>query len=257
MKITVITVTYDSAATIVDTLRSIANQTHPDIEHLVIDGGSMDATLALVAQHGTRVARVVSEPDRGIYDAMNKGLRQATGELVGFLNSDDVFAMPTTLADVARAAAEQRADAVYGDITYFDPARADPLVRYWRAGPWSPASLRRGWMPPHPSLYVRRDVIERVGTFDDSLRIAGDYEFVLRLFKQPGLKVAYVPRVLVNMRTGGASQRSLGAVLRKSREDLRALRRHGAGGVVTLLCKNLRKVSMFFMRPPSSDATDA
>ena len=252
MKITVITVTYNSAATIVDALRSIAAQTHADLEHLVIDGGSTDATLALVAEHGARVTRVVSEPDHGIYDAMNKGMRLATGELVGCLNSDDVFATPHVLADVARSAAEHGADAVYGDITYFDPTRADPLVRYWQAGSYSPGKLRLGWMPPHPSLYVRRTIIERIGVFDPLLRIAGDYEFMLRLFSLPGLKTAYLPKVLVHMRVGGASQRSIGALLLKSREDLQALRRHRLGGVVALVCKNLRKVPMFFARPPAT-----
>jgi glycosyltransferase len=251
MKITVITVCYNSASTIVDTVRSIAAQTHADIEHLVIDGGSTDATLELIAEHAAGTARVVSEPDDGIYDAMNKGLRLATGELIGFLNSDDLFATPDALAAVARAAAAQGADAVYGNITYFNPARANPLVRYWHAGSYAHAKLRLGWMPPHPSLYVRRAVFDRVGMFDAKLRIAGDYEFMLRLFSQPALRVAYVPEVLVDMRVGGASQRSLHALLQKSREDLLALRRHRVGGVFALLCKNLRKVPMFFARPPA------
>lgn len=257
MKITVITVAYNSERTIVDMLRSVAAQTHPDIEHLIIDGGSTDRTLALVAEHGSHVARVVSEPDDGIYDAMNKGMRLATGDLVGCLNSDDLFATPQVLADVARMATQQGADAVYGDVTHFDPARADPLVRYWRAGSYSLRKVRLGWMPPHPSLYVRRAVIERIGVFDASLRIAGDYEFMLRLFSQPGLKVSYVPEVLVDMRVGGASQRSFGALMLKSREDLRALRRHRMGGIVALVCKNLRKVPMFFARPPAKQGKNA
>ena len=231
-------------------LRSVAAQTHPDIEHIIIDGGSTDATLALIAEHGRNVSRVISEPDDGIYDAMNKGMRLATGELVGCLNSDDVYATPRALANIASVAA-QGMDAVYGDITYVDPSRTDPLVRYWRAGQYSIRQVRFGWMPPHPSLYVRRSLIERIGNFDASLRIAGDYEFMLRLFGVPGLKVGYVPEVVVDMRVGGASQRSLGALLKKSREDLLALRRHRMGGIVALLCKNLRKIPMFFARPPA------
>ena len=251
MKITVITVTFNSAKTIAETLRSVAAQTHQDIEHIIIDGGSTDGTLALVRELGRNDAKIVSEPDDGIYDAMNKGMRLATGELVGCLNSDDVFSTPEALAHIARAATQNNADAVYGDIVYVDPTRADPLVRYWRSGSYARSKVRLGWMPPHPSLYVRRQVIERIGVFDASLRIAGDYEFMLRLFNQPGLKIDYVPKVLVNMRVGGASQRSVSALFLKSSEDLRALRRHRTGSIVTLIFKNLRKIPMFFARPPA------
>jgi glycosyltransferase len=252
LKISVITVTYNSAATVVDTLRSVACQTHADIEHIVIDGGSRDATLALVAEHGRHVARVVSEPDKGIYDAMNKGLRLATGEFVGFLNSDDVFGSDASLERIALAGADPQADAVFGDLVYFNPGRpAKPQVRYWRAGTFAHAKLRLGWMPPHPTLYVRRQVIEQVGAFDANLRIAADYDFMLRLFSRPALKAVHVPQVLVHMRTGGASNRSISAMVRKSREDLAALRRPRAGGFYTLVLKNLRKLPQFFARTPA------
>lgn len=247
MKITVITVAYNSAATIVDTLQSVAMQTHPDIEHIVIDGGSTDGTLALIAAHGVRVQHLISEPDLGIYDAMNKGLRLATGDLVGFLNSDDTYASPDVVGWIAQAAAAQGSDVLFGDLVYVDPARSAPLVRYWRAGNYSVAKLRLGWMPPHPTLYVRRAVIARVGHFDANLRIAADYEFILRLLSRPDLAVSYLPQVLVKMRVGGASNQSLGAMLRKSREDLGALRKHGVGGVVALLFKNLRKLPQFLV----------
>ena len=249
MKITVITVTYNSAATIVDTLRSVAAQAYPDIEHIVVDGGSTDATLPLVAEHRLPGTRVLSEPDRGIYDAMNKGLRLATGDYVGFLNSDDYYQAPDILAEVAAAAAKAEVpDAVYGDLVYVDPARAQPIVRYWRAGEFSLAKVRRGWMVPHPTLYVRRTTLQRVGPFDDALRIAGDYDFMLRLFHQPSVRLVHVPRIFVCMRVGGASGRSVKAVLRKSSEDLVALRRHGLG-LLSLAGKNLQKVPMLFARP--------
>jgi len=250
LKISVVTVTYNSAATITESLRSVAAQTHHDIEHIIIDGGSTDATLALIREHGKHVAHVVSEPDEGIYDAMNKGFALATGELVGCLNSDDDFASPDVLAKLASLASSQEADAVYGDLICIDPARGDKVVRYWSAGNYSPAKVRRGWMPPHPTLYVRRHIIERIGAFDASFRIAGDYEFMLRLFSQRGLKMAYLAQVLVSMRVGGASQGSYANLIRKSREDLLALRRHRMGGVPALVCKNLRKVPMLFAKPP-------
>ncbi len=247
MKISIITVTFNSAATIADTLDSVAAQAHPDIEHIVIDGGSTDGTQAILAQRASRIAHWISEPDAGIYDAMNKGLRLATGEYVGFLNGDDELASPAALALIADAARD-RPDAVFGDLVYVDASRRSSPVRYWRTGAFSPGALRRGWMPPHPTLYVHRRVVERIGGFDPALRIAGDYDFMLRLFAQPGIRAAYVPAVLVRMRTGGASNRSASALMRKSKEDLLVLRRHRVGGALTLTCKILRKVPQFFAR---------
>ena len=246
-KITVITVCYNSAATLADALRSVASQTWPYVEHIVIDGASNDGTRAVIEAHGERLAQVISEPDAGIYDAMNKGLRLATGDLVGFLNADDVFASTETLARVACAALDApQADAVYGDLQYVDQDRPDQVFRHWRSEPFRPSRLRCGWMPPHPTLYVRRRVMESLGGFDTGFRIAADYDFILRLFRRPGRNYVYLPQVLVLMRTGGASNRSLRALLRKSREDYRAVRRHSIGGWLTLACKNFRKIGQFF-----------
>lgn len=248
MKITVITVCYNSAASIGDTLDSVTIQTHRDIEHIVVDGGSTDETLALIRSRGARVATVLSEPDRGIYDAMNKGLRLATGDLVGFLNADDIFDNRDVLAQVARAALDLSVDAVYGDLVYV--AQTDPgrLVRHWRSGNFVRSRLGFGWMPPHPTLYIRKSRLAKLGDFDTSFRIAADYDFMLRLLGQPNVEVCYVPKVLVRMRTGGASNRSVKAMLRKSQEDLWALKRNGIGGWPTLICKNLRKLPQFLLR---------
>lgn len=254
MRITVITVSYNSASTIADTLRCVACQSHPDIEHIVIDGASSDGTLDLIRREGRHVAQLVSESDRGIYDAMNKGLRLASGEWVGFLNADDVFANRSVVADIARVASEAGADAIYGDLVYVGQQPPHRIVRLWRSGAFRRGSLRLGWMPPHPTLYVRRSLIQTLGPFDDRLRIAADYEFMLRYLSRPEIKVAYLPQVLVHMRMGGASNRSLGAVVRKSREDLWALRANGVGGVMTLCCKNLRKLPQFFPRPDARPA---
>lgn len=249
MKISVVTVCFNSAATIADTLVSIAAQTHPDIEHVVIDGGSKDATVALIRSHGAHVSHLLSERDDGIYDAMNKGLRLATGEFVGFLNADDMLATPNTMVAIARAAAPAGVDAICGDLVYVNKDRPSEVVRYWRCGEFSPARLRYGWMPPHPTLYVRRSRVAELGLFDVRLRIAADYDFILRYLGHPGIRVAYVPEVLVKMRTGGASNHSLGALFEKSREDLFALRKNRAGGLLTLLCKNARKLPQFFSTP--------
>lgn len=255
MKITVITVTYNSAATLAETLRSVATQNHPHIEHLVIDGASTDDTPSVLRAHGGHVKATVSEPDKGIYDAMNKGLRLATGDFVGFLNADDTFADPDSVSHIARAASRPSTDAVYGDLLYVHKDRPAESVRYWRSGEFSRSGLRFGWMPPHPTLYVRRARIEELGPFDARFRIAADYEFVLRYLSRAEMRVVYVPRVLVRMRTGGASNRSLTALLRKSREDLLALRQNDVGGVLTLFSKNLRKLPQFFFRRPGSADT--
>jgi glycosyltransferase len=255
VKITIITVAYNSAATIADALQSVVAQTHPDIEHIVIDGGSKDATEAVVHAEGSRVSQFLSERDEGIYDAMNKGIALATGDFVGFLNADDMLATPDSVAKVAQAAAASGADAVCGDLVYVNKERTNEVVRYWRCGEFSPQRLRFGWMPPHPTLYVRRSRLAELGRFDVTLRIAADYDFMLRYLGHPGMRIAYVPEVLVRMRTGGASNRSLSALIEKSREDLIALRKNRAGGVFTLLCKNARKLPQFFAGPRAAERT--
>ncbi|MDT9001256.1 glycosyltransferase family 2 protein [Paucibacter sp. APW11] len=246
MKISIITVSYNSAASIGDTLRSVASQSHPDIEHIVVDGGSTDGTQSLLRQEGRHLARWISEPDRGIYDAMNKGLAMATGDLIGFLNADDMFAEASTVTQIAKTAED--ADVIYGDLVYVSANDTRQVVRMWRSGRFSRLQLKFGWMPPHPTFYVRRSVLEKVGRFDTALRIAADYDFMLRTLALPDLRVAGVSEVLVRMRTGGASNRSLKAMLRKSSEDLLVLRRSGVGGMATLLCKNLRKLPQFISR---------
>jgi len=249
MTISIITVCFDSADCIVSALRSIDAQRGPDIEHVVVDGGSRDTTLRLLEAHSRPGRHVVSERDTGIYDAMNKGLRRATGEIVGFLNADDMLASPYTIARIAQAFADDPTlDACYGDLEYISADDPPRTVRYWRSGPFSQEVLRKGWMPPHPTFYARRSLLTRVGEFDTRLRIAADYELMLRCLVRPDLRIAYLPEVLVRMRLGGASNASLAALLRKSREDLVAMRRHGVGNITTLLAKNLRKLPQFFRR---------
>lgn len=251
MKLSIITATYNAADTLADSLRSVAEQTHPDVEHWVIDGGSSDGTLAVVAANGARVAGFISERDEGIYDALNKGVRLVTGDIVGFLHADDLYADNDVLADVARAFANPAVDAVYGDLTYVD--RQDPgrVIRYWRAGPFDRRRLEWGWMPPHPTVFVRRAIYDRLGNFDTRFRIAADYDCLVRFFYQGGIRAVYIPRVLVSMRVGGVSNRSLRTIADKSIEDLRIIRKHRLGGVGTLLGKNVSKFSQFWLRPPN------
>lgn len=251
MKISVITVCFNSAGTIADALRSVAAQTHPDIEHIVVDGASRDDTLRVISAHSASVSKLVSEPDAGIYDAMNKGIALATGDYVGFLNADDMLASPSALAALAAAASDAGgADAVYGDLSYVGQDRTDRVIRHWKSGAFRRSRLGFGWMPPHPTFYVKRSTLENFGGFDLRFKIAADYDFMLRCLSRPGVCVAYVPEVIVRMRMGGASNRSLKALLQKSREDLTALRNNRIGGAATLFCKNARKLPQFVRRAP-------
>lgn len=245
MKISVITATYNSVRTLADCLDSVLRQRPAPFEHIVIDGASSDGTRELLQARRADLAVLVSEPDRGIYDALNKGLAQASGDVVGFLHSDDFYADDDVLKDVAAAFADPTVDAVYGDLEYVRKQDVNRRVRRWQAGPFRPWELKLGWMPPHPTLFVRRAGYQRIGGFDTQFRIAADYLSVLRLFSTPGFKPVYLPRVLVKMRLGGASNASLSNIMRKSREDLSALRQARVGGPLTLVAKNLRKIPQY------------
>ncbi len=246
MKISVITAVYNRVATIGDALDSVRAQTWPDVQHVVIDGASTDGTLEILQARRGEVAVLVSEPDHGIYDALNKGIAHATGDVIGLMHSDDLYADEHVLADVAAAFADPQIDAVYGDLDYVAQGDTSKVIRRWRSGEYTPSLLTRGWMPPHPTLYLRRQVIERWGAFDENYRIAADYDAILRYFGRGSIRPAYVPRVLVKMRVGGESNRSVGRVLRKSREDYSALRRNGVGGLAALARKNFSKLGQFF-----------
>lgn len=249
MKISVLTATYCCEQTIAECLRSLAAQTHADIEHVVVDGASTDGTLRILEGHRERIAQLISERDDGLYHALNKGLSVCTGEIVGFLHSDDIYADARVLERVAAAFEDPEVIACYGDLLYVGRQDTDRIVRYWRAGEFSRPKLRRGWMPPHPTFYARRSLYQRLGGFDSDLRIAADYESMLRILTSAEGRIAYLPEVLVRMRVGGISNRSLGHLLRKSREDYRAIRRHRQGGIGTLICKNLSKIGQFVAHP--------
>ena len=248
MKLSIITAVYNREATVAQAIASVAAQSHGNVEHLIIDGASTDGTLDAVRRLARPGMRVISEPDRGIYDALNKGIRAASGEVVGLVHSDDFFAHDRVLEKVAFAFATTGADAVYGDLDYVAAADTSKIIRHWKSGEFKPQRLARGWMPPHPTLFVRRDAMMRLGLYDTEYRIAADYEAILRWFGKGGLSLVYVPDVLVKMRVGGESNRSLERILRKSREDYRALRSNGVGGMRALAWKNLSKLPQFLTK---------
>jgi glycosyltransferase involved in cell wall biosynthesis len=250
VKISIITVALNSAATIEETILSVQRQTHADREHIVIDGGSRDGTLDLINRHRQGIAISVSEPDAGIFDAMNKGLARATGDVVGFLNADDVYANDQVLARIAAAFGDQAVDAVYADLVYVDRFNPEKVVRYWRSGDFQPGSFARGWMPAHPTFYVRRKVYERLGGFDLKYPLQGDFELTLRFLEVHRIRTRHIAEIWVRMRTGGASNRSVRAVLRGNVESYRAARANGLKVTpLFILRKILSRLPQFFARP--------
>ena len=214
----------------------------------MVDGGSSDGTVELLKEYGTRINQWVSERDGGIYDAMNKGVRMATGDWIGFLHADDLLAHSRIIADMLDVVVKTNADVVYGDLVYVQKDNSQQIVRYWKSEDFSLRLLPKGWMPPHPTVYVRRELFVKTGLFNVEYRISADYDFLLRLLSTPSIRIAYIPQIMVRMRVGGASNRSIGNIIRKSKEDYLALRRNHIGGIGALLYKNLSKIGQFFKR---------
>jgi glycosyltransferase len=228
MKISIITPSYNSAATIRDTLESVSRQTYRDREHIIVDGGSGDRTVAIIKEYAARPGNAglisfISEKDRGLYDAMNKGIRRASGDIVGILNSDDFYKNDEVLALVAAAfTANPELDAVYGDLEFVGPDDINKVVRFWRTGEYREKRLNNGWIIPHPTLFLRRAVYQKFGGFRTDLELAGDYELLLRLLKIGKIKTAYRPLTMVRMRVGGRSGKSLTQRIKGWRELKRA-----------------------------------
>ena len=247
MKISIITITYNSASSLQRALDSVQSQTYKDIEHVIIDGASTDGTRKLIEAYAKQHKNVkwVSEKDNGIYDAINKGIRLATGDVIGFLHSDDMFYSVDSIGQIAAAFEQNQADVVYGDLQYM---HGNKVVRRWKSNAFNPRALKYGWMPPHPTVYVRREVYQQVGEYDSWFRISADYDMILRIFTA-GYNTHYIPEVLVCMETGGASNKNTKARLSKTMEDYIVLKKNHVGaGYLTVACKQLRKVKQFIRK---------
>ena len=248
MKISIITACRNSGATIRDTLHSIGRQDHASIEHIIVDGGSTDDTLEIVSGF-PHIARVVSEKDKGIYDAMNKGIGMATGDVIGILNSDDIYTDTHTLSAVAEVFKDPSVQALYADLQYVDPMDLNKVVRTWKTGAFDPKNFYYGWMPPHPTFFVRKKIYDEVGLFNIGLKTSADYEMMLRILLKHGVTAYYIPEVIVKMRAGGMSNASLRNRLRANREDRLAWSLNGLNPYFfTLYIKPLRKISQFLIR---------
>jgi glycosyltransferase len=249
MKISIVTVVRNNSANIIECLRSVQEQTHTDIEHIVVDGASTDGTTEIIRAFEPPVQKFVSEPDTGIYNALNKGIAMATGQVVGILHADDLFYDKTILGRVAEALQDPRWDACHGDLLYVAKNNTSHTIRTWKSSPYQHGMFYTGWMPAHPTLFIRREHYQRHGGFNESLQIASDYELMLRFLHTKKLTTQYIPYTFTRMRVGGASNRSLKNIFRKTREDLQAwvingqpLRRY-----IAVVCKNFRKLPQFLL----------
>jgi glycosyltransferase involved in cell wall biosynthesis len=227
MKVSIITVCYNSGQTIAQTLKSVASQTYPDIEYIVIDGRSKDNTLEVIKEHGSRVAILVSEKDRGIYDAMNKAIALATGDVIGFINADDFYASDNAVAIAVKALQQSGADSCYGDLCYVEQNDTNKIVRYWKSNPFEGGLFEKGWCPPHPTFFVKRSVYLAHGGFNLQYSIAADVELMARFLVTHKITSCYVPQVLIEMRMGGTTNRNLYNIIIQNREIRRALRSLG------------------------------
>lgn len=221
MKVSIITTTYNSAKTVADTLRSVVSQTYIHIEHIIIDGASKDDTLKIVSQYPS-VSKVISEPDKGIYDAMNKGIQLATGDIIGILNSDDFYTNNEVVSLIVSNFKNNNIDSTFADIAFVNPNNLNKIVRRYSSAYFTPKLFGYGFMPAHPSFFVKRSIYEKYGYFKTDYKIAADYELVLRFLYSNKISYKYIPQVIVKMRTGGASNRNILSNILLNQEIMRA-----------------------------------
>lgn len=247
MKISIITITFNSAATLEQTIRSVSSQKYPDIEYIIVDGKSSDDTLKIVEKYKDKVSRFLSEKDRGLYDALNKGIEMASGEVIGILHSDDFYIDASVIGKYADVFQKTGCDAVYSDLYYVDKTNTDKIVRKWKSGTYGKNSFVNGWMPPHPTFFVKKEVYRRFGKFNLDFKSAADYELMLRFIQKQKIRVAYLPEFTVKMRVGGKSNITLSNRIQANFEDRRAWKINGLKPrFYTLYLKPLRKVLQFF-----------
>jgi glycosyltransferase len=255
MKFSIITVTYNSFDTVQETLESVLSQTCCEIEYIVVDGQSKDHTIDIIKEYESRFnnrMQWISEPDQGIYDALNKGIRLATGDVIGVLHSDDVFSSTDVLLMIQHAFEVAKVDVVYGDLVYVKRFKPTKIIRYWESKPFNSNLIQRGWMPPHPTVFMRRAVYQETGLYDPQLQISADYDLLLRVLLNNRFRMVYLPQIIVKMRGGGTSNRTLKNILQKMSEDYCSLRRNCIPSpILVLFLKNITKLHQLVIRKRS------
>lgn len=227
MKVSIITVCFNSNKTIKDTIESVMSQKYDNIEYIIVDGGSTDGTLETLAKYRDQISKHISEPDTGIYDAMNKGIKLATGDIVGFLNAGDFYAVETAILQIATSFQENDCEIVYADLEYVAENNPGKTVRKWKSQPYQSGLFKKGWHPPHPTFFAKKSIFDKYGGFDLSYNIGADYELMLRFLQKYNIKTEYIPRVLVKMRSGGISNKNLYQIIKANIECYRAWRKNG------------------------------
>ena len=247
-RISIITATWNCEETLLDCFDSVARQDYANLEHVLVDGMSTDGTLDLINSRIHQVDKLSSELDIGIYDALNKGIKMSSGDIIGFLHADDLYASHDVISRIADAFSDPTVDAVYGDLLYVDKIDTSKVIRRWQSKAFRRSDLVWGWMPAHPTLDVRSNWYVKMNGFENGYSISADYLSVLKLFKQDNFKSVYLPEIFVKMRVGGSSNKSVQAVIKKSKEDWRALRScefSVSGSIQAVVVKNLRKLTQF------------
>ena len=249
IKISIITAVYNNKKTIKDAIESVLNQTYKNIEYVIVDGDSKDGTVDIIKQYESKIDKFISEPDNGIYDAMNKGIKLATGDIIGFLNSDDFYASNNVLEKVANEFIDKKVDSVYGDLVYVDNKDITKVVRYWKSKPYKEGFFKKGWHPPHPTFFVKREIYEKYGKFRLEFKIAADYELMLRFLEKHKISTAYIPEVLVKMRAGGTSNKSISNIIKANLECYKAWKINNLKVSPFILVKKpLLKLSQFLKK---------
>ena len=250
LKISIITATYNSSKSLKSCIDSVVMQDYGSIEYIIIDGKSSDSTTDIVNNYQATYSyiKMVSENDSGIYDALNKGLALATGDVIGFLHSDDLFPSNTIISELASKINNDNLDGIYGDLQYVTKENTNKIIRFWKSCEFRPELLKMGWMPAHPTLFLKKEIYLKHGQFNKSFEISADYDFMLRVLKDNTFKFGYLQKVITKMRLGGASNRSIKNIIKKTKEDLRALRLNNIGGIFSLILKNTSKIKQFVIK---------
>lgn len=249
MKVSIITITYNSQLSLIDTIDSVLKQTYKNIEYIIVDGASTDDTISIIKSYNGKISKFVSEKDSGLYDALNKGIDLATGDIVGILHSDDFYTNEFVIENIVKTIAENNADAAYADLYYVDKSDTSKIFRKWKSGNYKHGMFLKGWMPPHPTFFVKREYYQRYGKFNLQLKSAADYELMLRFIHKHKIKLAYLPEFIIKMRVGGKSNVSLKNRISANNEDKKAWKINGLKPhFYTLYAKPLRKIIQLFKK---------
>lgn len=244
MKVSIITAVLNNRKFIESCINSVQSQTYPNIEHIIIDGGSTDGTLDIIQKYNNKIAKYITEKDNGIYDAMNKGIKTATGDIIGILNSDDMYYNRKVLETVIRTFAEENASSCYGDLVYVEKGNPEKVARYWKSGEFYKERFKKGWMPPHPTFFVRKVIYEKYGLLNLDFPLAADYEIMLRFLYRHEISTSYIPQVLVRMRVGGTSRPGV-YTMKSVFENYRAWKVNGLSYPLTMLLKPFSKLFQY------------